>query len=113
MLHCRCWKLKRAGRYEAQYTTPTVQRAEGVMVWAAMKANGEICLRRCPPRVNAQAYRSILESAKGFIRPRCEPKPHWDGAWLVHVTLQASWVDIPARWSPSSSGSKYDQLVAL
>ncbi len=49
---------------------PSVQKAESVMVWAAMKKNGAVCLRRCPPRMNAAAYQDILESAKAFIRPR-------------------------------------------
>ena len=56
----------------AKYTIPTVQKAESVMVWAAMKSNGAICLRRCPTRVNAAAYQAILQSAKPFIRPWCE-----------------------------------------
>ena len=50
------------------------------MVWCAIKADGSICLRRCPPRVNAAAYRGILESAKAFIRPRCGIPLTWDEA---------------------------------
>ena len=60
----------------ARYTVPTVQKPEGLMVWAAMKANGAICLRRCPPQVNSLAYQSILQSAMRFIKPRYGPLSH-------------------------------------
>ena len=45
------------------------------MVWAAMKSDGAICLRRWPQKMNSAAYQSVLQSAIGFIRPRCVP--HW------------------------------------
>lgn len=61
------------------------------MVWAAMKSTGEICLRRCPPRVDAAAYRGILNSAKGFIRG-----PGWrfqqDGAPAHRAASTTSWL---------------------
>jgi transposase len=41
------------------------------MVWAAMKSSGAICLRRCPPKMNAASYQGVLASAKSFIKPRC------------------------------------------
>ena len=69
----RCWKLVTASKFVAKYTQPTVQKAESLMVWAAMKSSGAICLRRCPPKVDAAAYQGILESAKSFIRPRYVP----------------------------------------
>ena len=65
----RCWKLKTASKFLAKYTVPTVQKAEGLMVWAAMKSDGAICLRRCPPRVNAAAYQAILMSDQGVPMP--------------------------------------------
>ncbi len=37
----------------AQYVIPTVQKPEGVMVWAAMDVTGKIVLRRYPPKVNS------------------------------------------------------------
>ena len=67
----RCWKLATASKLVGKYTMPTVQKAESVMVWAAMKRSGEICLRRCPVKVNAVAYQGILDSARAFIQPRC------------------------------------------
>ena len=70
--HVRCWKLVGLSKFEAQYTVPTVQRVESVMVWAAMKSNGAISLRRCPPKVKAADYQTILQSAVSFIRPRCD-----------------------------------------
>ena len=66
----RCWVQAGASKYTARYTIRTVQKAEGLMVWAAMKSNGTIWLRRCPPKVDSAAYQSILGSALSFIRPR-------------------------------------------
>ena len=111
VLCCRCWKLVRDKKYVAKYTVPSVQKPEGLMVWAAMKANGAICLRRCPPKVDAIAYRSILSSAKAFIKPRCasiDPgtKPH-----LCSI-LQGPRLDVPARWSSSASGHQHHLLAA-
>lgn len=66
----RCWWRKNESRFVAKYTIATTQQAQGVMVWAAMRGNGSIVLRRCPPKVKAVDYQAILESAKAFIRPR-------------------------------------------
>ena len=71
----RCWVAPDDSRFKAKYTTPSGQKPEGVMVWAAMKSDGAICLRRCPQKMNSAAYHSVLQSAIGFIRPRCVP--HW------------------------------------
>jgi hypothetical protein len=70
------------------------------MVWAAMKKNGAVCLRRCPPRMNAAAYQDILESAKAFIRPRYVLL-----AWFLTVTFvsQYVWLALSTRWRSSSS----------
>lgn len=113
MCNHRCWKLVREGRYVAKYTIPSVQKAEGVMVWCAIKADGSICLRRCPPRVNAVAYRDILESAKAFIRPRCGIPLTWDEASFVPGLLQGTWLEVSAGWGSGTSGDKYSVLAAF
>ena len=66
-----CWLAPNESRFKAKYLTSSVQKPEGVMVWAAMKSDGAICLRRCPPKMNAAAYQGVLASAKKFIKPRC------------------------------------------
>ena len=66
----RCWVAPNDSRFLPKYLTSSVQKPEGVMVWAAMKSSGAICLRRCPPKMNAAAYQGILASAKSFIKPR-------------------------------------------
>lgn len=72
----RCWRRKSESKYIAKYTVPTVQKAEGLMVWAAMNSKGRIVVRRCPPQVNAKAYQDILATALPFIKGgRCEIKP--------------------------------------
>ena len=40
------------------------------MVWCAINGDGDLVLRRCPKKVNADAYCNILQSAINFIRPR-------------------------------------------
>ena len=67
----RCWVAPNDSRFKAKYLTSSVQRPEGVMVWAAMKSDGAICLRKCPPKMNSASYQSVLGSAIGFIKPRC------------------------------------------
>ena len=110
----RCWKLKTASKFLAKYTVPTVQKAEGLMVWAAMKSDGAICLRRCPPRLNAAAYQAILMSARGFIRPRCTYRGRrWafqqDGASSHRANTTANWLRVHrvkrhngGQWPPMS-----------
>ena len=46
----RHWKATTVGKYSPQYVLPQVQRAEGLMVWAAMNGRGDIVLRRFRPR---------------------------------------------------------------
>ena len=92
----RCWKMITSDKYEGRYTMPTVKKAEGLMVWAAMKSDGSICLRRCPKKVNAQAYQTILLSAKQFIRPRFVHK----GAGkvvVVRICVQVLRMEVPTR----------------
>lgn len=57
-------------KYIGKYTVATTQKAEGVMVWCAMKSNGQLFLRRCPPKVKAAEYQGILQDALTFIKPR-------------------------------------------
>jgi transposase len=68
----RVWRRK-GKRFAAKYTVPTVAKAEGVMVWCAINSAGELVVRRCPTTVDSQGYQDILESAKKFIRSRCQP----------------------------------------
>ena len=46
----RCWVVPNDSRFKAKYLTFSVQKPEGVRVWAAMKSDGFICLRRCPQK---------------------------------------------------------------
>lgn len=48
----------------------TAHISSGVMVWCAMNGAGNLVLKRCPPKVKAPEYQTILASAKSFIRPR-------------------------------------------
>ena len=66
----RCWKQKTDKKFVAKYVIPTVQKPEGVMIWAAMNGAGRIVLERCPPKVNSSAYQAILQTHKRFIQPR-------------------------------------------
>lgn len=65
----RQWRLHGESRFLPKYVLNSTQKPEGLMVWAAMKSDGQICIRRCPPKVNASRYQDILQSAIGFIRP--------------------------------------------
>ena len=49
----RCWWRRSGNKYAAKYVRTTVAHPQSLMVWAAMDSSGGICLRRCPPRVNA------------------------------------------------------------
>eukprot|EP00667_Euglena_gracilis_P024148 EG_transcript_27605 len=60
----RCWVSKNDSKFLAKYTIPTVQKAESVMVWAATKAEGSICLRRCSRRMNAKGTKELEISAR-------------------------------------------------
>lgn len=66
----RFWRQKNESKYVAKYVVPQVQKAEGVMVWAAMNGAGKIELKRYPAKVKSGDYQAILASAKAFIRPR-------------------------------------------
>ena len=66
----RVWR-RRGKRYDAKFTVPTVAKAAGVMVWAAINGKGDVIVRRCPTSVDSAGYQDILKSALHFIRPRC------------------------------------------
>ena len=68
----RRWVPKHAGRFNAKYIMPVVAKPQSLMVWAAINGRGQLILRRCPKKVNAQSYQDILDTAKAFIRPRLE-----------------------------------------
>ncbi len=62
---------RRGDRYNPKYTVKTVSKSVGVMVWCAINGRGDVLVRRCPEKVDAEAYQGILKSALTFIRPRC------------------------------------------
>ena len=66
----KLWIPKTAKTFDARYTIPAVQKAEGLMIWAGMNGKGKLCLRRCPPKMRSTDYQSLLGSALSFIRPR-------------------------------------------
>jgi hypothetical protein len=68
----RVWRRK-GKRFDGRYTVPTVAKAEGVMVWAAINSDGEVVIRRCPTTVDSAGYQEILKSALSFIRRRFGP----------------------------------------
>ena len=67
----QCWRQRSANKFTPQYVTQSVAKPQDVMVWACIIGHGEIQLRRCPQKVKAADYVSILQSAKSFIKPRC------------------------------------------
>ena len=67
----RCWVAPNDSKFLPKYLTSSVQKPEGVMVWAAMKSDGAIELRRCPPKMNSTGYQSVLDASLKFIKPRC------------------------------------------
>ena len=69
------WKQINQSKFAAKYVIPQVQKAEGVMIWAAMNGKGNIVVKRCPPKVKSQDYQDILGQAATFIRPR-QPSTH-------------------------------------
>ena len=69
--HVRCWRPRGESKFTPKYLVRTVQKPEGLMVWAAMKSDGSICVRHCTNKVNAAEYQQILGSALSFIHPRC------------------------------------------
>ena len=64
---------KTVSKFVGKYINHSVQKTQGVMVWAAMKGDGSITFRRCPIKVKSKEYQDILGSALNFIRPRCVP----------------------------------------
>ena len=46
----RVWRLKGENRFLPKYLVSSEQKPQGLMVWAAMKTDGSICIRRCPPK---------------------------------------------------------------
>lgn len=98
-MHLSSFCLRRGKRYSAGYTSPTVQRSVGVMVWAAMNSRGCICLRRCPDKIDAPAYQAILGTALPFIKPsRIRRVFQQDGA-PPHTASIA----IPLQFCPGST----------
>ena len=53
-----------------RYVAQTVQKPQGLMVWAAINGHGQLVLRRCPLKVNAVEYQKIIDSTLRFVRPR-------------------------------------------
>lgn len=68
----KVWRKSR-DRFHADYTVKTVSRSVGIMVWAAINSSGQVVWKRCPEKVNAEAYQDLLASAIHFIRPRYMP----------------------------------------
>lgn len=68
--HVRCWKQKTASKFAAKYVHGSVQRPQGLMVWAAINGAGRLVLQRCVPKINASAYQATLATDLAFIRPR-------------------------------------------
>ena len=68
--HVKCWRMAGENKFLPKYIMHSVQKSEGLMVWAAMKGSGAISLRRCPHRLNAAGYQAILASARPFISTR-------------------------------------------
>lgn len=66
----RVWR-QRGDRFKPEYTVPTVGQNDGLMVWAAMNAHGDVIVRQCPTSVDSAGYQAILATALHFIRPRC------------------------------------------
>ena len=82
-------------RFDAKYSIPTTGMSLGVMVWCAINGKGELCLKRCPPRVDAVAYQGILQSAMGFIRPKATTRCSYfqqDGASVHTATSTMKWL---------------------
>ena len=87
----RCWKKINESKYTARYCMPAVQKPLGVMVWAAMKRSGAICLRRCPPKVNSVEYQNILERSLRFVKPRLLPFFHKQHLYLPCCLRSTGW----------------------
>lgn len=66
---CKIWARSRNHLIQDKFLKSHPNR-QGLMVWCAINSKGEICLRRCPNKVNSLAYQNILESAMHFIKPR-------------------------------------------
>lgn len=64
------WVPKTATKFDARFVGLAVQKPQSLMVWAAINGRGQLVLRRCPPKVKAGDYQSILDSALSFIKPR-------------------------------------------
>lgn len=64
-----------------RYVQPCVQKPESVMVWCAINGKGQLTLKRCPTRMKAKDYTSILASALSFIKPR------FTNVLLKHILL--------------------------
>jgi hypothetical protein len=66
----RCWRPKTASKFVGRYVQNVVQKAESIMVWAAINGKGKVIVRRCPRKVKAVDYQGILSTALRFISPR-------------------------------------------
>ena len=101
----RCWRPK-GKRFVGKYVEKKTQSNMGLMVWCAINSKGKLCLRRCPQRVNAWAYRSILRGAMRFLKPKGRFVSH-QGALCIHFTPfhpQNFRPPFPTRWLPCAQG---------
>ena len=106
----KIWRIRQGGkvrvwrrtgmRFNARYTVPTVAKAEGIMVWAAINSRGEVVIRRCPTTVDSMGYQSVLKSAKYFIAPRCAMKCKSG----VHQCIFSSTERLPSTCSFNTTG---------
>ena len=68
--HVRCWVPNGESKFKARYSIPSVQKPESILIWAAMRGDGRLCVRRCPCTLTAESYQAILQSALQFLRRR-------------------------------------------
>ena len=107
------WR-RRGDRYKAKYTVPTTQRSQGVMIWAAMRGDGKILVKLCPPKVKAKEYQAILKDSLDFIQTRC-----LSIQTIFFLKKTPLFLQVPcffpetllsARWGTPPPCSKYNQV---
>ena len=100
-----CWRPK-GKRFAWKYVEPKTQSNPGVMVWCAINSKGKVCLKKCPPRVNAWAYWSILKKAIRFLKPCCRFGSQTPPIKLYpSLSLQDKPTTVATRWLPSAQGN--------
>lgn len=62
------WRRRGESKYKAKYTVKTTCKSEGLMVWAAINAKGEVLVHQCPKKVKAVDYQDILSKSLSFIK---------------------------------------------